>query len=113
MAGSNLHQRRPSAMSDTDANAAEDLIARLSGGLAPADREAFRRAAASALASSPQCWGPGSLYRALVPLWRKYFRPPPNDPDRTTTWNQRRRASKLISAPPLKGRRSRNLRIVG
>jgi hypothetical protein len=41
-------------MSDTDA---EDLISHLCGGLAPSDREAFRHAAESALASSPQCWG--------------------------------------------------------
>jgi hypothetical protein len=101
-------------MSDADA---EDLIAHLCGGLAPSDREAFRNAAESALASSPQCWGPGSVYRALVPLWRKYFHPPANDPDQTTTWNQGRRASKLISEPPLADdydrRRCRNLRTVG
>jgi hypothetical protein len=98
-------------MSDTDA---EDLISYLCGGLAPNDREAFRKAAESALASSPQCWGPGSIYRALVPFWRKYFHPLANDSDQTTTWNQRRRASKLISEPPLADnhdrRRSRNLR---
>ena len=39
---------------------AEDLIARLAGGLAPADREAFRQAAEAALASSTQRWGAGS-----------------------------------------------------
>jgi hypothetical protein len=101
-------------MSDTDA---EDLIAHLCGGLAPSDREAFRHAAESVLASSPQCWGPGSIYRTLVPFWRKYFHPPANDPNQTTTRNQRRRASKLISAPPLEDnydrRHSRNLRTVG
>jgi hypothetical protein len=37
-------------MSDVDA---EDLIARLSGGLSPTDRAAFRRGAESAVASSP------------------------------------------------------------
>jgi len=38
---------------------AEDLIARLSGGLSPADRAVFRRAAESAVASSPDCSGEG------------------------------------------------------
>jgi hypothetical protein len=84
-------------LSDADADAAEDLIARLSGGLAPADREAFRRDAEAALAASPQCWGPGSIHRALVQLWRKYFHPPTKDPEQTTTWNQKRQTSKLIA----------------
>jgi hypothetical protein len=44
-------------MSDTDA---EDLIARLAGGVAAADRDAFRQAAEAALATG-QCWGPGSI----------------------------------------------------
>jgi hypothetical protein len=57
-------------MSSVDA---EDLIARLSNGLAPADRAAFRRAAESALATSPQCSGEGSTYRVIAKLWRSYF----------------------------------------
>jgi hypothetical protein len=36
---------------------AEDLIARLSGGLAPADCAAFRKAAETALVTSPKCSG--------------------------------------------------------
>jgi hypothetical protein len=55
---------------------AEDLIARLSGGLAPADRTAFRRAAENALAISPDCSGEGSTYRVVAKLWRGYFHPP-------------------------------------
>ena len=51
---------------------AEDLIASLAGGLAPADREPFRRAAEVTLALSPQCLGGGSIYRALVPVWREF-----------------------------------------
>ena len=35
---------------------AEDLIAHLCGGLAPADRDAFRQAAENALATSSPCW---------------------------------------------------------
>ncbi|HEY2532162.1 MAG TPA: hypothetical protein VGJ20_30255 [Xanthobacteraceae bacterium] len=88
-------------MSDTD-DEAEDLIARLSGGLAPADRDDFRRAAESALATSPQCWGPGSVFRTIARLWRKFFHPPPDD--RANTWEQGRRSSKLI-APIEPGRR--------
>lgn len=101
---------------------AEDLIARLCGGLASADREDFRHAAETALASSPQCcWGPGSLYRTLVPLWREYFHPPPDNHDRANTWEQgRRRTSQLINAPPIAPpiaprrdrRRSRGLKLV-
>jgi hypothetical protein len=43
----------------------------------------------------PQCWGLDSVYRTLVPPWRNYFHPPPDDHDRATTWDQGRRASKL------------------
>jgi hypothetical protein len=65
-------------MIDTDA---EDLIASLAGEFAPAaDRGAFRRAAEATLALSPQsCLGPGSIYRTLVPVWRKFFHPPTAD----------------------------------
>jgi hypothetical protein len=54
------------------------MIARLCGGLHPADREPFRRAEAT-LATSPQCLSPGSIYRALVPVWREFFHPTPDD----------------------------------
>ena len=49
-------------MPDTDPNTdAEDLIASLAGGLAPADREPFRRIAEETLATSPHMLGPGSI----------------------------------------------------
>jgi len=48
-------------MSSVDA---EDLISRVSGGLAPADRASFRKAAETALASS----GEGSAYRIVARL---------------------------------------------
>jgi hypothetical protein len=88
---------------ETD-EAAEDLIASLSGGLAPTDRDEFRRVAESALATSPQCWGPGSIDRTPVPIWRKYFHPPAAD--YATTWSQERRHSgnKVTDAPPIAGR---------
>jgi hypothetical protein len=71
-------------MSSADTNTAEDLIARPASGLASDDREAFRQAAEAALSSSGQCWGPGSIYRTVMPLWRKYFHPPAIP---VTTWN--------------------------
>ena len=55
---------------------AEDLVARLSDGLSPADRAAFRRAAESAVATSPDCSGEGSTYRVIAKLWRSCFHPP-------------------------------------
>ena len=68
---------------------AESLISHLCCGLAPADRAAFRQAAETALATSPPCcWGPGSVYRILVPLWRSYFHPPMED--RPTAWDSGR-----------------------
>jgi hypothetical protein len=53
------------------------LISRLSGPLDPDDRSSFRQAAERAL-GAPGCWGEGSAYRALLPLWRGYFHPPPD-----------------------------------
>jgi hypothetical protein len=74
---------------------AENLIAHLSRGLTSNDRESFRQAAESALASSPTCWGPGSVYRTLVPLWRQFFQAPPDD--RGTTWSQEPKELRLIN----------------
>jgi len=103
-------------MSYTDANTeinattnsdAEDLIARLAGGLAPADRERFRREAEATLALSPQsCLGPGSIYRTLVPVWRKFFHPTRDD--RCTGWyrDRQRYSNDLIDAPAI-GREQR------
>jgi len=92
---------------------AEDLIARLSGGLAPQDRAAFRRAAENALATSPECSGEGSAYRAIARLWRAYFHPPADTTD--NAWERHRgHASKMIAQPAL-GRTSecpRKLRVV-
>ena len=94
-------------MSDTDA---EDLIARLSGGLAPADRAAFRKAAETALATEPQCWGEGSAYRTVARLWRSYFHPPLDTGG--TSWDEhRQRPSKLLTedlAPHNSRARQRN-----
>jgi hypothetical protein len=53
----------------------ENLIAYLARQLAPADRDAFRHDAESAL-GTPQCWGPGLIHRTVVAVWRGYFHPP-------------------------------------
>ena len=44
----------------------EDLIVRLSNGLDPADRAAFRNAAETTLATSRECSGEGSAYRVIA-----------------------------------------------
>ncbi len=91
------------------------LISRLAGPLAPADREAFRRAAEAALARVP-CWGEGAVYRAVAILQRDYFVPPD---DTRAHWDisQERHASKLAQAPPIERDRdrrfTRHLRPVG
>ncbi len=93
---------------------AEHLITHLAGGLHPDDRQAFRQAAEAALATATQCWGPGSLHRTLVPVWRKFFRPTRDN--RYTVWdqNRQRRSNNLIDAPaPEDTRAYHSSRIVG
>ena len=90
-------------MSDIDA---EDLIARLSHGHAPADRAAFRKAAESTLATSPECSGEGSNYRVL---WRSYFHPPTDTGESGWYESDRRPQSKLIAEGP-QPRRTRSPR---
>jgi hypothetical protein len=83
-------------MSNLDAEA---LISRLSGGLAPADREPFRQAAENALATAPECsgGGEGAIYRTITKIWRQYFHPP-RDAQHETSWFQERKrhGNKLI-----------------
>lgn len=55
----------------------EDLVSRLATGLDSGDRESFRHAAEAALAAlPPQAAGPGSTYRTVAPIWRKFYHPP-------------------------------------
>ena len=70
---------------------AEDLIARLSGGLHPADRDAFRREAEAAINAPGECWGPGLVHRTVATVWRKFFRPPTDDD--IQTWERAKHAS--------------------
>ena len=79
---------------------AEDLIAHLSGGLAPQDRAAFRRAAENAMATSPDCSGEGAAYRVIARLWRNYFHPPADTTD--NSWERHKgHSSKMIAGPAL------------
>jgi hypothetical protein len=80
---------------DVDSDA---LISRLAGPLVPAMRRAFRAAAEGVLAQVP-CAGPGAFYRAVAPLQRDFFDPPPDG--RVTRPIDHERTSKLRSAPPL------------
>ena len=95
---------------------AEDLIARLSGGLSPADRAAFRKAAESAVASSPDCSGEGSTYRVIAKLWRQYFHPPRDTSD-SGWYATKAQHNKLIRDesphPDSRDRGRRHLRVVG
>jgi len=98
-------------LSDIDA---EDLIARLSGGLSPADRAAFRRAAESAVASSPECSGEGSTYRVITKIWRDYFHPPRDTGDSGwyATKTERNKLIRSESSNPDSRDRGRRLRVV-
>jgi hypothetical protein len=102
---------------DVDVDA---LISRLAGGLAPADRDAFRAAAENALQQLP-CAGEGLAYRIVREVWRGYFHPPE---DGTTGWDIARELdsycrSKLVNKSPieyggdLRRVRYRKLRLVG
>jgi hypothetical protein len=85
----------------------EILISRLAGPFAPADREAFRRAAEAALARIP-CWGEGAVYRAVSVLQRAFFDPPD---DNRAGWDisQRDHPNKLTRGPPIE--HGRDLRV--
>jgi hypothetical protein len=79
---------------------ADVLISRLAGGLAPADRAAFRHAAENALHQIP-CAGEGIAYRIVSDVWRGYFHPPED-----TSWDivhelASLRRSKLANKPPI------------
>jgi hypothetical protein len=93
----------------------EDLIARLSGGLSPADRAAFRKAAENAVASSPDCSGEGSTYRVIAKIWRGYFHPPRDTGDSGwyVTKTQQNKLIRNESSCPDGRDRGRRLRVVG
>jgi hypothetical protein len=76
----------------------EQLVSRLCGALAPADRAAFRIAAESALAQLPYV-GPGIAFRVVREVFRQHFHPPPDDMRREGA--RHLRSSKLASAEPI------------
>ena len=53
----------------------DELVLQLAASLAPSQYDAFVTAARTALAAVP-CLGPGSAYRILAPLQRRFFDPP-------------------------------------
>jgi len=74
------------------------LVVQLAASLEPPQYAAFIDAARTALADIP-CLGPGSAYRILVPLQRRFFDPPE---DRVAYGPQHyRRPTKLSSLPPV------------
>jgi hypothetical protein len=85
------------ATSWSQISAFDPLISRLAGPLLPADRAAFRAAAESALVG---CDGEGRAYRIVAPLWRTFFRPPP-DPRIGQPRRLESRPSKLVSLEPI------------
>ena len=75
------------------------LIVQLAASLEPPQHAAFIDAARMALADIP-CLGPGSAYRVLVPLQRRFF-DPPSDTVEAHAPRHYRRPTKLSSLPPV------------
>jgi hypothetical protein len=97
------------------------LISRLAGPLPLAARRVFREEAEAVLAALP-CLGEGAAWRALVPLQRAYFSPPPSDARMSWDISQERtrasgRTSKFLTAPALEQGRdlrfTRHLKVAG
>ena len=75
------------------------LLSELSASLSPPQYSAFIAAARAAL-EGITCLGPGAAYRALAPLQKFYFDPPP-DARHANLGARHHRASKLAAAPPI------------
>jgi hypothetical protein len=75
------------------------LVVQLAASLEPPQHAAFIDAARTALADIP-CLGPGSAYRLLVPLQRRFF-DPPDDAVEAHAPRHYRRPTKLSSLPPV------------
>jgi hypothetical protein len=73
------------------------LVIQLAASLEPPQHAAFIDAARTALADIP-CLGPGSAYRILVPLQRRFFDPPE---DRVAYGPSHHKPNKLNSLPPV------------
>jgi hypothetical protein len=75
------------------------LVVQLAASLTPPQHNAFIEAARTALADIP-CLGPGSAYRILAPLQRRFF-DPPDDAVEAHAGAKHYRPSKLIAAPAI------------
>jgi hypothetical protein len=74
------------------------LVVQLAASLEPSQHNAFVDAARMALADIP-CLGPGSAYRVLAPLQRRFFDPP--DDARVIAGPRHHQPNKLNSLPPV------------
>jgi hypothetical protein len=75
----------------------DELVLQLAASLAPSQYDAFVIAARTALAGIP-CIGPGSAYRVLAPLQRRFFDPPE---ERVAVGPRHHHPNKLNSLPPI------------
>ena len=76
------------------------LVVQLAASLEPPQHAAFIDAARTALADIP-CLGPGSAYRVLVPLQRRFFDPPDDAVEAHAPKHYRAGSTKLASLPPV------------
>jgi hypothetical protein len=76
----------------------DELVLQLAASLEPAQHHAFIAAARTALTGIP-CIGPGSAYRVLVPIQRRFFDPP--DDVRVIASPRHHQPNKLNSLPPV------------
>jgi len=74
------------------------LVVQLAASLEPSQHYAFLAAARTALAGIP-CLGPGSAYRVLAPLQRRFFDPPADT--RALAGPRHHQPNKLNSLPPV------------
>ena len=77
----------------------DELVLQLAASLTPSQYDAFVIAARTTLAGIP-CIGPGSAYRVLVPLQRRFF-DPPSDTVEAHAPKHYRRPTKLSSLPSI------------
>jgi len=76
----------------------DEPILQLGASLAPPQHHAFIAAARTALAGIP-CIGPGSAYRVLAPLQRRFFDPPSDA--RAIAGPHHNRGNKLYALPAI------------
>jgi hypothetical protein len=76
------------------------LVVQLAASLEPPQHAAFIDAARVILADIP-CLGPGSAYRVLVPLQRRFFDPPDDAVEAHAPKHYRAGRTKLAVLPPI------------